>query len=246
MLFMARDRLGVKPLFYKEHRGGLLFGSEPKAILMHPEVDAAVNEEGLAEILLLGPARTPGHGVFKGFKEVKPGHCLSLTSKGLALSRYWALESKPHTDRVEETALPGPGTAAGGDGKTAYFRCSRLHPSFRGPGFQRPDSLCRILPAKNERGKAEDFFCGLPKMRIISPPAATNPMPTLPGSAYVSEHLGTEHHSVRLRSKTWPGPAGGYPGPGPAGYGRYRQLPLSLLPGNQEGGHGGPVGRGSR
>jgi asparagine synthase (glutamine-hydrolysing) len=71
-LFLARDRLGVKPLFYTQRGGSFLFGSEIKALLAHPAVPPEVDAEGLAEIFALGPARTPGHGVFRGISEVRP------------------------------------------------------------------------------------------------------------------------------------------------------------------------------
>ena len=55
-LFMARDRLGVKPLFYHNENGSLLFGSEIKAILAHPKMKAEIDREGLREIFGLGPS----------------------------------------------------------------------------------------------------------------------------------------------------------------------------------------------
>lgn len=58
-VFLARDRLGVKPLFYSQTEEVFVFGSEPKALLQHPAVEAAVDAEGLAEIFIIGPARTP-------------------------------------------------------------------------------------------------------------------------------------------------------------------------------------------
>nr|WP_318540577.1 asparagine synthase (glutamine-hydrolyzing) [Terribacillus saccharophilus] len=103
-LFFARDRLGVKPLFFMEQDGGLLIGSELKAILAHPEVEAVLDNEGVSEILALGPSRTPGHGVFKGIKELRAAHIGRFNRNGLKLTRYWNVESKEHTDSIEETA----------------------------------------------------------------------------------------------------------------------------------------------
>lgn len=103
-LFAARDRLGVKPFFYSYTDGRLLFGSEPKAILAHPDFPAQISGEGLAEIFALGPARTPGHGVYKNMHELKPGHCMVLDANGIRIRAYWKLESKPHEDTVEATA----------------------------------------------------------------------------------------------------------------------------------------------
>lgn len=103
-LFLARDRLGVKPLFYTQRGSAFLFGSELKALLAHPAVEAVVDTEGLAEVFALGPARTPGHGVFRGIHEVKPGHCLLYDRNGIHARQYWTLESRPHPDDLETTA----------------------------------------------------------------------------------------------------------------------------------------------
>ncbi|MGO4888388.1 asparagine synthase (glutamine-hydrolyzing) [Anaerobacillus sp. MEB173] len=103
-LFIARDRLGVKPLFYTEKAGGLIFGSEIKALLAHPMVKAEVDAEGLAEVFGLGPSRTPGHGVFCGIHELRPGHAMHFTNNGVKITRYWNVQSKEHYDNVEETA----------------------------------------------------------------------------------------------------------------------------------------------
>jgi len=102
-LFLARDRLGVKPLFFCERRGLFLFASELKALLAHPAVEAEVDSEGLAEVLVLGPARTPGHGVFRGIKELRPGTWLQYDRTGLRAGTYWRLESRPHRHDLDET-----------------------------------------------------------------------------------------------------------------------------------------------
>ena len=102
-LFIARDRLGVKPLFYKQKNGSLLFGSELKAILAHRDVKAEVDLEGWQEVFGLGPSRTPGHGVFRGIKELKPAHFLVFDRNGPRIKRYWNVESKEHPHSLGET-----------------------------------------------------------------------------------------------------------------------------------------------
>jgi len=103
-LFMTRDRLGVKPLFYREENGSLIFGSEIKAILAHPKVKSEVDREGFQEIFGLGPSRTPGHGVFRGINELRPAHALIYNRNGLKTWRYWNVESKKHHHTLDETA----------------------------------------------------------------------------------------------------------------------------------------------
>lgn len=102
-LFMARDRLGVKPLFYAPRGRALLFGSELKALLAHPQVDPVIDAEGLAEIFALGPARTPGHGIFRNVYELKPGHALLYGPAGMRAYPYWSLRSEPHPHDLPTT-----------------------------------------------------------------------------------------------------------------------------------------------
>ncbi len=102
-LFLARDRLGVKPLFYTRRGSALLFGSELKSLLAHPAVQPVVDADGLAEVLIMGPGRTPGHGVFRNVAELKPGHYLVYNRSGLHIKRYWQLYSRPHEDDLNTT-----------------------------------------------------------------------------------------------------------------------------------------------
>ncbi|AST56448.1 asparagine synthase [Thermoanaerobacterium thermosaccharolyticum] len=102
-LFLSRDRLGVKPLFYTHKNGSLIFGSEIKAILAHPYVQAEVDEEGLAEIFVMGPTRTPGVGVFRNIYELKPGHFLTFSKSGVKIEKYWSLISREHEDDLDTT-----------------------------------------------------------------------------------------------------------------------------------------------
>jgi asparagine synthase (glutamine-hydrolysing) len=103
-LFLARDRLGVKPLFISFVDGLFIFGSEPKAILAHPAVKAEVGAEGLAEIFIIGPARTPGQGVYKDITELLPGQCATVNRSGIRKTKYWSLETIPHEEDIDTTA----------------------------------------------------------------------------------------------------------------------------------------------
>lgn len=103
-LFLARDRLGVKPLFYSQQGSSFIFGSELKALLAHPAVAPEVRAEGLAEIFVMGPSRTPGHGIYRDVYEVRPGYCLLYNRNGIRMRRYWSLASLPHKDNLNETA----------------------------------------------------------------------------------------------------------------------------------------------
>jgi len=100
-LILVRDRMGVKPLYYYPLRDEILFGSEPKAILAHPEAKAVIDSEGLREIFSI--IKTPGHAVFQGMYEVKPGTILKFNNKGKSERRYWQLKASEHTDDIDTT-----------------------------------------------------------------------------------------------------------------------------------------------
>ena len=103
-LFLARDRIGVKPLFYRYQDTGFLFASEIKTILAYPSVKARLDETGARQLLLLGPGRLPGSGVLEGIREVEPGCCGYYGDKKLQLKRYWKLTDREHTQSFLETS----------------------------------------------------------------------------------------------------------------------------------------------
>lgn len=102
-LFLCRDRLGVKPLFYTEQQDGLLFASEVKALLAHPLIKTTVNTEGLANIMAVGPSRTPGKSLFQNISELRPGYAMRFSREGIRVWQYWQLQSKRHEESLEET-----------------------------------------------------------------------------------------------------------------------------------------------
>ncbi len=100
-LLLVRDRMGIKPLYYYPTPRGVLFASEPKGIFAHPWVTPAVDQDGLRE--LLSWVKTPGHGLYRGMFEVKPGHTVVVDRGGVHPQRYWQLETREHTDDLPTT-----------------------------------------------------------------------------------------------------------------------------------------------
>ncbi|MGH9511286.1 MAG: asparagine synthase (glutamine-hydrolyzing) [Terriglobales bacterium] len=90
-VFVARDRLGIKPLYYRATSGSFLFGSEVKVILAHPGMKAAVNRAVLPEYLAFG--YISGEETFyKGIRKLMPGHTLELDENGtIKIRQYWDL-----------------------------------------------------------------------------------------------------------------------------------------------------------
>ncbi|WP_327293714.1 MULTISPECIES: asparagine synthase (glutamine-hydrolyzing) [unclassified Streptomyces] len=95
-LVMIRDRMGIKPFYYYPTPDGVLFGSEPKAILANPLARAKVGLGGMRELFAM--VKTPGHGFWEGMHEVEPGTVVTVDHGGLRRHVYWALETRPHTD----------------------------------------------------------------------------------------------------------------------------------------------------
>lgn len=103
-LFLARDRFGVKPLFYALKGETLLFASEIKALLAHPQVKPQIDRRALAEVFFMGPGRTPGCGVFRGVQEL-PAACMAVyDAAGWREQAYWRLHDAPCHDSFAEAA----------------------------------------------------------------------------------------------------------------------------------------------
>jgi asparagine synthase (glutamine-hydrolysing) len=100
-LVMVRDRMGIKPFYYAPTADGVLFGSEPKAILANPMIEPTVTLDGFRE--LFGFVKTPGHAVWDGMREVEPGTVVTVDRGGLRTIRYWTLATREHTDDQDTT-----------------------------------------------------------------------------------------------------------------------------------------------
>ena len=102
-LYLFRDALGLRPLFYSHKGNTLVFASEIKGIFKYPGICPTVNLDGLTELLSLGPARKPGSAIFAGISEVKPGHFITFGKNIFLEEAYHHFKIKEHTDSYEDT-----------------------------------------------------------------------------------------------------------------------------------------------
>ncbi|MET9863926.1 asparagine synthase (glutamine-hydrolyzing) [Streptomyces smyrnaeus] len=197
-LLLARDRLGIKPLYYARTAQGLLFGSEPKALLAHPSLECVVDAEGLAE--LLAYIATPGHAVYRGIRELPAGHTALLREGAggavLRESRYWSLPNHAHQDPLERTVetvrgllqesvsdhlvadVPLCTLLSGGVDSSALAAFAARS------GAGRPRTFAVDFEGHTERFR-KDFW---------------HEDPDAPYAAEVARHVGTDHEPVVLRT----------------------------------------------
>ena len=102
-LVLARDRMGIKPLYYYRHGRDLFFGSELKAILVHPEVERRLHPAGLNHYLSLNYVPSP-HTLIEGIVKVPPGHWLEWIDGETHAEAYWTLKLQPEANWTLEGA----------------------------------------------------------------------------------------------------------------------------------------------
>jgi asparagine synthase (glutamine-hydrolysing) len=100
-LVLIRDRMGIKPLYIFRTRDGVLFGSEPKAILANPLARHVVDVDGLRELFAF--VKSPRHAVWSGMREVEPGTIVTVDVDGIRERTYWRLETRGHADDRDAT-----------------------------------------------------------------------------------------------------------------------------------------------
>ncbi|SCK62561.1 asparagine synthase (glutamine-hydrolysing) [Streptomyces sp. AmelKG-D3] len=194
-LVMVRDRMGIKPFYYYETEDGVVFGSEPKAILAHPVVAPVVGLDGLRE--LFAGAKTPGAAVWEGMSEVRPGEIIVLDRAGMRHHIYWRLRSEPHTDSKEDTVahvrellddivrrqlvadVPRCTLLSGGLDSSALTSLAQIHLAPRGETVR---SFAVDFPDQDKHFQAID----------VSPTRDT------PYVHAVAEHVGCDHQDIIL------------------------------------------------
>lgn len=100
-LFIARDQLGVKPLYYAFQDQTLIIASEIKCILSYLN-EAIIDKHGIKELLGLGPSCTPGSTIYRDVFSLRPAHYMTFDGH-IKVKRYWLPKEKEHTDNLEQT-----------------------------------------------------------------------------------------------------------------------------------------------
>jgi len=185
-LFIARDRLGIKPLYYRYSNGLLLFGSEIKTILAYPGVDPEFNQAGLAEYLAFGYL-TGEDTFYAGIKKLLPGHTLEFDEAGnLSIQPYWDLSVAADTDNKPRSHyVKGY--------RDQLEQCVESHLMsdvplgvFLSGGLD--SSVIAALTAKRRQDPIQTFAVGYGEEAFSE----------LPFARQVAKHIGSEHHEVRL------------------------------------------------
>src|SRR3984957_793091 len=185
-LFIARDRLGIKPLYYRYEAGTFLFGSEIKTILAYPGVKAEFNRGTLAEYLAFGYL-SGAETMYSGIQKLPPGHTLAIGEDGqLTLARYWDLSVTPDPD-------PKPREYYVKTYRELLEQCVSSHllsdvplGVFLSGGLD--SSAVAALTTKIRREPIETFAVGYGEEAYSE----------LPFARQVATHMGSKHHEVRL------------------------------------------------
>lgn len=104
-LFLARDRLGILPLFYTIHEKKLIFGSEIKALLAYPGIRAEIDPNALQQVFTFWSVQSP-RSIFTGIKELPPGHYLIAKRGQISVEAFWSLDfAQPISSHTENEYL---------------------------------------------------------------------------------------------------------------------------------------------
>jgi asparagine synthase (glutamine-hydrolysing) len=188
-LFIARDRLGIKPLYYRLTPECFLFGSEIKVILAGPEVHPKFNREVLPEYLAFGYLSGP-ETFFSGIRKLMPGHTLELEESGeIRIQRYWDLPVNDDTDHHTERYYVQTYRDLLEQAVSSHLMSDVPLGVFLSGGLD--SSALAALMTKITRAQVETFSVGY----------AEQPYSELPHARQVAKHLNSFHHEVLVSSE---------------------------------------------
>ncbi|WP_406379437.1 asparagine synthase (glutamine-hydrolyzing) [Streptomyces sp. NBC_01618] len=196
-LLLVRDRVGIKPLYYHPlPGGGVLFGSEPKAILANPLAGRTVDAEGLRE--LFAGVKAPGAGVIKGMPELAPGHVLTVGRTGHSLRRYWQLEAHDHEDDLPTTIRTVRELLEDIVSRQIVSDVPLCTMLSGGLDSSTLTALAAIAKRQDGSGKVRSFDVDFAGYLDNFEPDLTHPTPDSPYVRQVVEHVGADHSHIVL------------------------------------------------
>ncbi|MFE6848842.1 asparagine synthase (glutamine-hydrolyzing) [Streptomyces sp. NPDC057686] len=105
-LLLARDRLGIKPLYYVQLKWGVIFASEPKSLFASGAIGPEIDLDGFRQVLLhSGLVKKPGHTPFRHVVEVEPGTIVCVSRTGRRVRRYWELSGEMTHGRIGDVVI---------------------------------------------------------------------------------------------------------------------------------------------
>ena len=185
-LFAARDRLGIKPLYYRYDGKALLFGSEIKTILAYPGVKAEFNRSTLAEYLAFGYI-TGAETMYSGIEKLPPGHTLEVDENGkLTITPYWDLTVAPDNDSKPREYYVKTYRELLEQCVSSHLMSDVPLGVFLSGGLD--SSAVAALTTKIRKEPIETFSVGYGEEEFSE----------LRFARQVAEHIGSKHHEVRL------------------------------------------------
>jgi asparagine synthase (glutamine-hydrolysing) len=203
-LVMFRDRMGIKPLYYFRTPDGVLFGSEPKAILANPIAPRMVDADGLRELFSF--VKTPGHAIWRGMREVEPGTIVTVDADGLRERTYWRLETRPHADDRDVTVAHVRELLDDIVRRQLVAdvpRCVLLSGGLDSSVITALSAAALAQEGERVRSFAVDFVGQAENFK----PDVLRPTPDAPYVRDVADHVGSEHTDIVLDHETLADPA---------------------------------------
>jgi len=188
-LFVARDRIGEKPLYYYHHGGRLVFGSEIKAILADPAIPREINPHGLSNFLAFGRAVAP-ETMYRGIRKLLPGHYLLAQNGEIEIREYWDVGSEPQLSggaELSEDEYAERILALTDDSVRRRMIADVPVGAFLSGGVD--SSAIVALMKRHATGPVKTFSLG------FTIGGAYN---ELSDARMVAEHLRTEHHELKV------------------------------------------------
>jgi asparagine synthase (glutamine-hydrolysing) len=195
-LLLVRDRMGIKPLFYAPTPNGVLFGSEPKAILAHPEFGATVDLDGFRE--LLAAVKTPERSTYKGIYEVRPGQVVTVGRAGVTKRRYWQLEAIPHTDDLDTTVATIRELLLDIVDRQLISDVPLCTLLSGGLDSSAVTALAAAALARDGRGPVRSFSVDFVGYEEHFTPDVIRPTPDTPFAHDLARHVGADHRDIIL------------------------------------------------